>query len=226
MKNIIFPSFMLLSILWSCRSTQTINDSANNMLALGDSYTIGESVPSDQNFPNQFISIVQKNGQKWNQPTIIARTGWRTDQLMQAIEEQSDLKKSYELVTLLIGVNNEYQGEDTVSYRPEFEALLKKAISLANNDPEKVWVLSIPDYGYTPFGKRNQSKISARLDAYNAVNAEVAKRFGVHYLNITNWTREGFIHPEYIATDGLHPSGEMYKKWAMALSDSISKQTR
>lgn len=226
MKNIFFPSFMLLSILWSCRSTQTINDSANNMLALGDSYTIGESVPSDQNFPNQIISYLQKNGQKWHQPTIIARTGWRTDQLMQAIEEQSDLKKSYELVTLLIGVNNEFQGEDTVSYRPEFEALLKKAISLTNNDPEKVWVLSIPDYGYTPYGKRNQSSISPRIDQFNAINATIAKTYKVHYLSITEWTREGLKEPSYVATDGLHPSGEMYKKWARALADSITESSR
>lgn len=222
MKNIFFPSFMLLSILWSCRSAQTINDSANNMLALGDSYTIGESVPLDQNFPNQTISFLQKNGQKWNQPTIIARTGWRTDQLMQAIEEQRDLKKSYELVTLLIGVNNEYQGRDSASYRPEFEILLQKAIVLAGNDPQKVWVLSIPDYGYTPFGKRNQSHISPRIDQFNAVNAAIAKTYKVHYLPITEWTREGLKETSYVATDGLHPSGKMYEKWAQALADSIT----
>ncbi len=218
-------SFLLLATTFvGCGLSKEIQQ--KNYLALGDSYTIGESVSSEQNFPNQLISMLQKKDSTWSQPTIIARTGWRTDQLMKAIDEQTDLKKTYDIVTLLIGVNNEFQGKDTVSYRLEFENLLKKAISLAGNHPQKVWVLSIPDYGFTPFGKSNQEKISARIDTYNLVNTDVSKQLNVHYINITSWTREGFAHPEYIATDGLHPSGEMYKKWASALSDSISKQNR
>jgi lysophospholipase L1-like esterase len=181
-------------------------------LALGDSYTIGESVPQNERWPVQLADELRKRKVTCSDPKIIATTGWRTDQLKAAIAN-ANLKPEYTLVSLLIGVNNQYQGKTVENYAPEFEELLKTAITLAGGDKSRVFVVSIPDYGYTPFGQSRQPAITKGIDAYNAVNEQITHQLGVAYFNITGISRKGFDDPALVAGDGLHPSGKMYKEW-------------
>ncbi len=176
-------------------------------LALGDSYTIGESVAESERWPNQLAAKL-----KLKEPRIIATTGWRTDQLKAAIEA-ANLKPEYDLVSLLIGVNNQYQGKPIEIYEREFEELLQASINLAKGKKKNVFVVSIPDYAYTPFGKAKQETISLELDQYNAINKRIAAKYGVRYFNITAISRKGFEDTELVAADGLHPSGKMYAQW-------------
>ena len=184
-------------------------------LALGDSYTIGESVTESERWPTQLAAKLE-----FSEPRIIATTGWRTDQLKEAIEAVT-LKPEYDLVSLLIGVNNQYQGKPILVYEREFEELLQTAIKLARGKKEKVFVVSIPDYGYTPFGKPKQEKISEALDQYNAINKRIAEKFGVTYFNITGISRKGFDDPDLVAADGLHPSGKMYAQWVEVIYSTL-----
>jgi lysophospholipase L1-like esterase len=181
-------------------------------LALGDSYTIGESVDEQHRWPVLLANALRERGFEVDHPTIIATTGWRTDQLKHAIET-AKLSKPYTLVSLLIGVNNQYQGKSAERYAPEFEELLQIAIELAGGDKSKVFVVSIPDYGYTPFGKDKQASISKGIDAFNEVNEKLTRKAGVTYVNITDISRHGFEDPALVADDGLHPSGKMYALW-------------
>jgi lysophospholipase L1-like esterase len=143
---------------------------------------------------------------------IIATTGWRTDNLAEAIRH-SKIKTEYTLVSLLIGVNNFFQGKSADNYEKEFEGLLKTAIKLAGGKKSRVFVLSIPDYGYTPFGKKDQETISKGIDAFNRINEAVAQKLDVKYYNITDISRRGLAEPDLVAFDGLHPSGKMYTEW-------------
>lgn len=181
-------------------------------LALGDSYTIGESVETSGNFPYQLADSLSKDGKEYISPVIIARTGWRTDQLIEAIES-AQLKKEYDLVTLLIGVNNEFQGKSIEQYEQDFIVLCNKSVELAANRKERVYVLSIPDYGYTPFGESNRERISTRIDRFNAVNKRIADSLGLHYVDITPISRQGLEQTSLVAADGLHPSAGMYALW-------------
>ena len=189
-------------------------------LALGDSYTIGESVAAQERWPVQLADALRKKGVPCSDPQIIATTGWRTDDLKHAIEK-AKLKPEYTLVSLLIGVNNYYQGKSAESYAAEFEELLRTAIALAGGDKSRVFVVSIPDYGYTPFGKEKQQTISAGIDAFNAVNKSIAQKLGVRYIYITDISRKGLIEPNLVATDGLHPSGKMYSAWIERMTEVI-----
>jgi lysophospholipase L1-like esterase len=186
-------------------------------LALGDSYTIGESVAEPERWPNQ---LAQKL--KLPAPKIIATTGWRTDQLIKAIDA-AKLKPEYDYVSLLIGVNNQYQGKPIDVYEREFEQLLNTAIKLAKGKKKNVFVVSIPDYGYTPFGKAKQEKISLELDQYNAINKRITKKYGVHYFDITPISRKGLEDADLVATDGLHPSGKMYAQWVELIYMGLKK---
>jgi lysophospholipase L1-like esterase len=187
-----------------------------SFLALGDSYTIGESVAEDQRWPVLLCKALSDKGYTCKSPRIIATTGWRTDDLKHAIEK-ANLPRKFDLVSLLIGVNNQYQGKSVRTYEKEFEELLMIAIDHAGGDKGKVFVLSIPDYGYTPFGKNKQSEISQLIDEFNAVNKKVTEKFDVRYYNITDISRMGLDDPELIADDGLHPSGKMYRLWVKRL---------
>ena len=187
-------------------------------LALGDSYTIGESVAATERWPVQLADALRKKGIACSDPQIIAITGWRTDDLKHAIEK-AKLKPEYTLVALLIGVNNYYQGKSAESYAPEFEELLRTAITLAGGDKSRVFVVSIPDYGYTPFGKDKQQTISAGIDAFNAINKSIAQKLGVKYIDITDISRKGLAEPNLVAGDGLHPSGKMYSAWVERMRD-------
>ena len=181
-------------------------------LALGDSYTIGESVAEHERWPMQLIAQLKVKGKMYDAPKIIATTGWRTDDLSNAIWKE-ELKPGYDLVSLLIGVNNQYQGKTVDAYKPEFEELLKTAIKLAGGDKKRVFVVSIPDYGYTPFGKPKQAAITEDLDKFNKANKEITEKMGVRYVNITDISRKGFEDPQLVASDGLHPSGKQYGLW-------------
>lgn len=181
-------------------------------LALGDSYTIGESVAEDQRWPVQLAEAFKKSGLTTESPKIVATTGWRTDDLKRAILAVNP-SRDYHLVSLLIGVNNQYQGRTAESYAPEFEDLLKMAIEFAGGDRSKVFVVSIPDYGYTPFGKEKQQSISKAIDAFNAINKSITEKYDIKYIDITDISRKGFEDLELVAEDGLHPSGKQYRLW-------------
>jgi lysophospholipase L1-like esterase len=193
------------------------NPPETKFLALGDSYTIGESVAEAERWPNQLAAKL-----KLAAPHIIATTGWRTDNLKDAIEA-ANLKPEYDLVSLLIGVNNQYQGKSIEIYEREFEELLQTSIKLAKGKKKNVFVVSIPDYGYTPFGKAKQEKISEELDQYNAINKRIAAKYGVKYFNITEISRKGLEDAELIAGDGLHPSGKMYAQWVEVIYSGFKK---
>lgn len=192
------------------------------LLALGDSYTIGESVALSSRWPMQLVDSLQKRGIDCLQPKIIATTGWRTDNLKNAILRTKFKKAEYNLVSLLIGVNNYYQGRSAESYAPEFEELVKTAIQLAGGNASSVFILSIPDYGYTPFGKEQQQKISEGIDAFNAVNKSIAEKYDIKYFNITDISRRGLDEPDLVAADGLHPSEKMYSEWVEVILGDIT----
>lgn len=189
-------------------------------LALGDSYTIGESVPEEERWPVQLANELRTRGVEVQGPEILAVTGWRTAQLKRAIDDKV-FAKDYDLVSLLIGVNNQYQGRDIDSYKAEFEELLRTAIALAGNNEERVFVISIPDYGYTPFGEKNQERISKEIDAFNSVNERISKAYGVRYVYITDISRQALEDPNLIAEDGLHPSGKMYALWVGRIVEKL-----
>lgn len=186
-------------------------------LALGDSYTIGEQVESSLNFPNQAAAMLNKQGVPTDQPKIIAVTGWTTDELAAAIEKEN-IKDTYSLVTLLIGVNNQYRGRSIENYREEYTALLKQAIAFAGGDPSHVFVLSIPDWGVTPFAEgRDRAQIAKDIDAYNKAKEEITKAHKVHWIEITESTRQHGTDETYLVEDKLHYSGKEYKVWAERL---------
>ncbi|PWD99256.1 GDSL-type esterase/lipase family protein [Marinilabilia rubra] len=200
--------------------TQTINtNNSLSFLALGDSYTIGESVEERERWPVQLGQALQFRGINVQEVRIIAQTGWRTDNLQDAINAQT-FTKEYDLVSLLIGVNNQYQGGSLSAYEVEFEELLQTAIDLAGGDRSKVMVVSIPDYAYTPFGNGSTS-ISREIDDFNAANREITNEYNIAYHNITPISRRGLEEPNLVADDELHPSGEMYKLWVDQIMEDI-----
>lgn len=183
-----------------------------SMLALGDSYTIGESVKLSERWPHQFAAALTNHGYEAIEPDYIARTGWTTRQLIQGIDIQLDREKKYNLVSILIGVNNQYQGLDISIYKPELEKIIKLALDVVNQDTSKVFMLSIPDYAYTPFGN-GKASISKELDKYNAINRQSAKVYKIAYIDITAISRNGLKNPSLVAGDGLHPSAQQYRLW-------------
>jgi lysophospholipase L1-like esterase len=201
-------------------------------LALGDSYTIGEQVPVAESFPYQTVQLLRKadvlkdNDPAAKQhlfaaPEIVAKTGWTTDELSAAIGQTIFLPR-YDIVSLLIGVNNQYRGKPADEFKKEFEALLQMAIQFAGGVAHNVYVISIPDWGITPFAKeRDCEKISGEIDSFNTICELAAAALKTQYINITTDQRNDNAQPGFIATDGLHPSGKEYKKWAVKLSDLI-----
>lgn len=198
-------------------TTPAPSNQAIRYLALGDSYTIGESVPENERWSNQLAELLRASPQldgRDVEVTIIARTGWTTAELWQGIEMRA-IQPPYDMVSLLIGVNNQYRGYDINEYREQFRFLLEKAIEYAGDKPANVFVLSIPDWGVTPFAAgRDAAKIAQEIDSFNAVNREEAEKLGVAYVDVTPVSREAANDPSLIAGDGLHPSGRMYAEWA------------
>ena len=182
-------------------------------LALGDSYTVGESVSAENRWPNQLAEFLKAEGIQ-TEIAIIARTGWTVDELWEGIQANPP-EGTYDLVTLLIGVNDQYRGYPVDGYREDFRFMLGKAIDFAGGNPDKVIVLSIPDWGFTPFAAtRDTEPISQQIDEFNAVNLEETKNAGAHYIDVTIISRMAMDDFELIAGDRLHPSGKMYTMWA------------
>lgn len=200
------------------------------LLSLGDSYTIGEQVPEEENFPHQLVRRLKPLGLPFESPRIIAKTGWTTDELQQAIDSARP-GNDFDFVTLLIGVNNQYRGRKVEDYVPDFESLLHQAIQFAGSKADRVAVLSIPDWSVTPFAGQpkddgsmhDRNAVAAAIDRYNEANEAISKRMGVHYVGITGGTREAKENPSLLAADGLHPSGIEYNRWAEKLASIVFK---
>lgn len=187
-------------------------------LALGDSYTIGEQIAPEENFPHQLVRLLNKKGLSVNAPVIVAKTGWTTDELQQGIR-QATLSPPYSMVTLLIGVNNQYRGRSVDEYARQFSELLLEALAFTGGGRKTVAVLSIPDWGVTPYAAgRDKVKIAAEIDAYNKVAFEICAQQSIHYCWITNSTREAAFDSSLLTSDELHPSGKEYRKWAEKLA--------
>lgn len=196
-------------------------------LALGDSYTIGQSVAVNDRFPNQAAALLLADSIKVTSPEIIAQTGWTTGDLIGRINSNGPLKSSYDIVSLLIGVNNQYRHLPQTQYSDEFTLLLNKAIAYAGNIKKRVFVLSIPDYSVTPFASgSDRLLISSQVDSFNVINQQLTIAAGCNYLNITTSTRQALNDPSLVASDGLHPSGKEYRKWAGLLSPLIKASLR
>lgn len=184
------------------------------LLALGDSYTIGEGLPPELSWPLQLAGLLRAAAFNIDTTRIVAATGWTTFDLLRAIA-QTKLGPPYDLVTLLIGVNDQFQGKAERWYREGFARLLGRSIELAGGRPQRVIVLSIPDYSVTPFGRRlDSTAIRTTLDRFNQLSAELSKNAGVRYVNITGISRGAASDPSLLAPDNLHPSGTMYAQWA------------
>lgn len=192
-------------------------------LALGDSYTIGQSVPTEARWPVQLADSLENRGFEIDTLGIIATTGWRTDNLLNAMKNKHLADRGFNLVSVLIGVNNQYQGRPISQYVSELSAILDSAILYAGGDPAHVFVVSIPDYAFTPFGQQSSDpeQISAELDQYNAISKEMAESLGIAYFDITGISRQGLAIPSYVASDGLHPSGIQYTEWVKLMLANI-----
>jgi len=187
-------------------------DGEVRMLALGDSYTIGESVEMNQRWPHQFVAELRNLGTDADFPDYIATTGWTTSDLLEGIITTLNTKKDYTLVSILIGVNNQYQGIDIKIYEPELRQIIEHAIEIMDQDTSRIFMLSIPDYAYSPFGK-GDTTISREIDAYNKINRRVAREYKIPWVDITAISRRSLDEPSLLAGDGLHPSGEQYRLW-------------
>lgn len=224
----LFGTFSLLLILMGCgaatavltptgRPTATMTplptERPYRYLALGDSYTIGESVTEAERWPVQLVAALREQGFNIGEPEIIAKTGWTTGDLAKGIA-QAQPQGPYDLVSLLIGVNNQYRGLSQEAYRDEFVKLLDTAVTFADNNPNRVFVVSIPDWGVTPFGQRRDFReVSTAIDDFNTINQTETATLGITYIDITQISKQAPDDHRLIAEDGLHPSGEMYRQW-------------
>ncbi len=190
-------------------------------LALGDSYTIGQSVDSADRYPAQTTDLLRRKNIQFQSVQFIAATGWTTLNLQSAIAAEKP-KGPYAAVSLLIGVNDQYQTGDTTNYRGHFTQLLETAIYLAGNNKQHVFVLSIPDYGVTPFGA-NYPAAGMQIDEFNAINESVTLQYGIAYINVTGISRDDAGDASMLAYDGLHPSGRQYAQWAAVLEPVMEK---
>jgi lysophospholipase L1-like esterase len=218
--SLLFGSLLIFILYCSFMENRTYT-----LLCLGDSYTIGEAVDEQKRFPMQAVALLKKEGLQFSTPEIIAKTGWTTDELAIAIKEKN-LRKKFDFVTLLIGVNNQYRGRDAANYRKEFRDLLNTAIEFADGNANHVFVLSIPDWGVTPFGNkdlRGEKTIGLEIEFFNAINKEETLKAKARYIDITPVSKEAKNKPALLAFDGLHPSGEMYQYWANLLAEDMRK---
>ena len=233
MRSVIFILFCVTQL--ACKKADSpvtptstgpeITGPKKTWLALGDSYTIGQSVRAGNRFPAQTANLLKQSGINMGEPDYIATTGWTTNDLEVAIQTKNPGK--YYVVSLLIGVNDQYQRHDTTGYRQRFTNLLEKAIQLANGKKQNVFVVSIPDYSVTPFAAGGDTaRIHKELDWFNAINKSVTDAYNCPYLDITTLTREALTDRSLLAADGLHPSGKEYKLWADRLAPMIGRVLR
>ena len=228
MKKIYFLLFSLF--LFSCSSTLDVQNNQEpenpnyTYLALGDSYTIGESVIETERWPVQLAEQLRDRNYKVAPPKIIAKTGWTTGDLIRGIENELSVQRDFDLVSILIGVNNQYQGKLITEYEEDLRSIFRRAINHSKTGEKGVFAVSIPDYGYTPFGSSNQEEISAEIDRFNEVFKRVADEFGVPFYNITPISRNAANNPDLVASDGLHPSGLMYKYWVDQIVNQVAEK--
>lgn len=196
-------------------------------LALGDSYTIGQGVESAQNYPNLLTSKLRNRGIIVNEPVIIAVTGWTTEDLLQGIAQAQLTNRQFDLLTLLIGVNNQYRGLSLEDYEQDFGELLKKSLQLVGDDANRIIVISIPDWGVTPYATEiahDKKRIASEIDRFNEKNKSLATQSGIRYLEITEEYRSLGHMDQYLAVDGLHPSEKVYARWADRLTEIITNE--
>jgi lysophospholipase L1-like esterase len=191
----------------------SVSSAGKRILALGDSYTIGEAVGAEERWPVVMAAGLRSGGIDVEETRIIAQTGWTTTELSAAIDDAKP-KGPFDLVTLLVGVNDQYRGGSAADYRPQFAALLQRAMGFAGDRASRVIVLSIPDWGVTPFAAgRDAAAIARAIDAFNAVNRAESERVKARYVDVTPISRRARAEPKLIAADGLHPSAAMYREW-------------
>ena len=240
---LIFKISFLLTLINGCESNTSFNDedlninredindtfiSDNNLnmslespysfIALGDSYTIGEGVNEDERWPNQFVDVAYENGIDFDQPIIIAETGWKTYDLLNAINQTSFTKK-YDYVSLLIGVNNQFNSRPIDEFEEDLNKLMDEMKRIKKNDGSII-IISIPDWGYSPFGESSDmNDISGQIDLFNSSLRKFATTNNLKYVDVTEISRRGINEPDLIADDNLHPSGIMYLEWAEKIYD-------
>jgi lysophospholipase L1-like esterase len=188
---------------------------------LGDSYTIGESVAKTERWPVQLVSRLNEDGYKVAPPKVIAKTGWTTGDLLSAMRSQLNTTRKFDLVSISIGVNNQYQGGSMEEYEEELRQIFKMALNYSKKREKGIFALSIPDYGVTPFGENNAETIREEIDQFNGIFKRVAADFDVDFYNITPISREAARDPDLIAEDNLHPSALMYRYWVDEIIDEI-----
>lgn len=208
------------------KETQHLN-APLTYLALGDSYTIGEGVEEKDRYPVQLVRDLNATG-KWQfeAPQIIAKTGWTVDELDAGINASQTNEQGYDLVTLLIGVNNQYRGRPVADYEKDFEAMLQRALTFARGKKDHVVVLSIPDWGVTPFAvsrKSDQPKVAKEIDSYNSAQKAICDKYGIVFIDITGDYRAIGAQPEMVVEDQLHPSGLVYARWTSKLFSQVQK---
>lgn len=232
MKKILSLAILFFALSqWSCTSTQIVSQKKKNMnsnkltyLALGDSYTIGEGVEAKDRYPQQAVEKLKEIGFDFSNPKIIATTGWTTDELKKGIQTEGIQGEGYDLVTVLIGVNNQYRGRTIENYQIEFREILIDAINFAKGHKNNVVVFSIPDWGVTPFAidkKINQQKVSQEIDQYNQAKKIITQEMGVAFIDITEHYRTEGMKSESLVSDQLHPSGLIYQSWAGQLATIV-----
>ncbi len=236
--HLIIKIFFLLTVMSGCTSNTNYNDEDLNIdrddlsdtlvvednlntprespysfIALGDSYTIGEGVNEDERWPNQFVDVAYENGVDFDQPMIIAETGWKTYDLINAIN-QTNFTKKYDYISLLIGVNNQFNSRPIDEFEEDLNKLMDEMKRIKKNDGSII-IISIPDWGYTPFGESSDmSDISEQINLFNSSLRKFATTNGLKYVDVTEISRRGINEPDLITNDNLHPSGIMYLEWA------------
>lgn len=218
---------ILVLLSTGCRTapeTPVTEEMNYSYLALGDSYTIGESVEENERWPVQLVYQLRDRGYKVAPPKIIARTGWTTRDLIRNIESEINVQRDFDLVSILIGVNNQYQGRTTSEYETELREIFRKAINHSRTGEKGVFALSIPDYSVTPFGEDNAEVIAEEIDRFNEIFRRIAEEFGVDFYNITPISREAVTERNLLAADSLHPSGLMYKLWVDQIVDEVAQK--
>ena len=236
--HLIFKIFFLLTVMSGCTSSTNYNDEDLNIdrddlsdtlvvednlntprespysfIALGDSYTVGEGVNEDERWPNQFVDVAYESGGDFDQPMIIAETGWKTYDLLNAIN-QTNFTKKYDYISLLIGVNNQFNSRPIDEFEEDLNKLMDEMKRIKKNDGSII-IISIPDWGYTPFGESSDmSDISEQINLFNSSLRKFATTNGLKYVDVTEISRRGINEPDLITNDNLHPSGIMYLEWA------------
>jgi acyl-CoA thioesterase I len=219
-----------LNITPSCQFSDTCRTNSHqktiNYLALGDSYTIGEGVIPEESWPVLLAKAMTTDVRKINHPVIIAKTGWRTDNLLDALERDSHINTKFGLISISIGVNNQFQGKSITEYEKDLHRIFKKALSLSIKGKSGIFVVSIPDYSATTYGKIHKpAKISKAIDKWNNVLKQITLEYGFLWQDITEISRLGAKNMSLISDDGLHPSPKMYEMWVRQIAEDLDTST-